>query len=182
MAWRAGEPADRSGPMAHSRVTFEVSPDRATASGFDHSAAFMLFIYALTLDCVAVAYVIAYRGWRIGLASGAAAIVASLALGQLFRFHLAIHPTEIVLTRRWLGVPYKRLRCDVGTSRFRVWGTGDYGDEGDWPAQRYCELEPDGRSNQDICLGSPSNAEALCEFLTAQAARLSPVGGGRNPA
>ncbi len=147
-------------------------PDHAFAQGYDHSAGWTLFMYAVFSTCFIFGLTIFGLGWFRGIVAAILCLLVALVFALLFRFKVAITSNSVSLSRSWLGMTYSRRTMGLDKTSFEVWGAGDWGDEGDWPASHYCEIEPGGSGNQDLRIGTPASADALHEFLTEQRERF----------
>ncbi|MEK7485184.1 MAG: hypothetical protein AABZ60_12735 [Planctomycetota bacterium] len=88
-----------------------------------------------------------------------------------FRFSVEITPSEVILIRSRLSQIYERKTQDFAKTRFEIWGTGDWGDEGSFPIKHFCEIQYDMKVEGEI-IGSPSNAKEINEFLRKEYQRI----------
>lgn len=152
-------------------LSFQELPDRGSVTGFDHFQVTGTGWGALLVVGCAAVFTGFSIGWLFAVALEAVAFALAVLLLQLLRFSVVIERTGLRLERSFLSVVYSRQSCpDIHRAEFIVNGTGDWGDEGSWPGPRYCEIAAPNWS--DAFVGTPRDAEAVCQFLANQAARL----------
>jgi hypothetical protein len=156
------------------RTLCEANADSAVVTGFDHSTAVFNWWGAAAglLPWAAIPALFLTQWWIASL--GILGAAGTLALAMLpLRYRVTVRADTVELERSWAGLVYKRvvLSNEPGL-RFEVWGTGDWGEEGTWPGEHYCELISLGKS--DLTVGTPREAEELARWSTLQAQRLVP--------
>jgi hypothetical protein len=160
---RAHQPAD---PLAG--VTVRVSPDEAVVQGFDHHHAWTIGMYVVLACPFVLPYGWAWFGLLPTLSWTVVFLLVSCVVARLLRFTLRIDAVTVQVSRSWLGIEYARVSAPVDEVKVAVSGAGDWGDEGDWPMQRYCEVE---LGNGVEVIGSPAAAHGIQGFVAAQLAK-----------
>ena len=157
------------------RTTYWAEEGSALVSGFDHSSAwFNWFSIVAVSGLYLLIPVVGIFGlsWAQVLALALTTAAGLGLISLLMRYSVRVLPASVILERTWAGVVYKRVLVPNAESlRFEVWGTGDWGDDGVWPAKHYCELLSPGV--HDLMFGNPREADQLASWLTLQAQRLA---------
>jgi hypothetical protein len=177
---RAGGRPDRHATTeftAKGRVLLRSEPGQGVVSGFDHFRACEVMLYVFYAWCAVGVYVLVAGGLRVTLASVAVGLICPAALAQGFRFTVTVEPSGVTLARSWLGIAYKRRTAPIANIGVEVWGTGDWGFEGDWPMGQYCEVRFQAIGEGER-IGSPTTANTIAAFLEHQLSQYT-VGAAR---
>ena len=157
----------RALPNAIWGVTLEAGADKAVISGFDQSIAWRIGIYALVTGLFIGAAVLSNAKDKLAVIWVVTTLLGiAVVLMQFFRFKLIISAAGVELHRSWAGIPYKHRSMDLASTKFEVWGTSDWGNDGGWPAREFCEIMPNGQF-QEECVGTPESAVAIARFCNA---------------
>jgi hypothetical protein len=150
-------------------VRLELQPGKATVMGFDQSPAAMVCIYVFFGILIISIPVLVESKDRIFVAEMLGGVLGvAMLFVQFFRFKVVLSATGIEFERCWAGIRYARLSLKLDSTTFKVWGTGDWGEEGSWPIRQFCEISPNGESRQDLAIGTPRMANTIAQFLNAQ--------------
>jgi hypothetical protein len=145
-------------------VALEPSDDHAVVSGFDQFTAWRIGLYAVLTILFTSVLVFGTPGDNLRLALVLAMLAAPMVLlTQFFRFKLVISAAGVDLQRSWAGIRYRHKHMELRSTRFEVWGTGDWGSDGGWPIREFCEIMPNGRSLEE-CIGTPNTAGTIALF------------------
>ena len=151
--------------------TLGVEGNRALVHGFDHFKACNIGMYVL----FTLPFLVPFGWFAIGLLAtlvwGAVSLILAFVLVRFCRFTLVVEGSTLELSRSWLGLEYFRASAPLDKVRVSVAGTGDWGDEGDWPMQRYCEVVLEDGANRAERVGTPATAVAIKDFIEARRAQ-----------
>ena len=144
--------------------------------GWDHYSAVMLLFGLLVAVLVSFMPLGSLLGGRpLAVLIGATFLLAALAVPFL-TYEVTVDDGQLIVRRRVLLIPYARDRVEASNAWVKVIGTGDWGEEGDWPAKRYCMIGQQRPYTHGTRIGSPTNAHCLEQVLKVELQRIGATG------
>jgi hypothetical protein len=141
-------------------------------AGWDHYSAVMLIFVLLCAPLLLFMPVASLHGGRVAAIITVGPLVLAILLVPFLRYEIIADRAYITVRRRLLGIAYSHERIALRNAWVQVWGTGDWGEEGDWPAKHYCMIGQERPYTQGTHIGMPKDAQRLEDFLKSELERL----------